>query len=396
MSVQFHETVLNLAAHPLMWGLAQLARRAGPVWRVPGLGVIISDAECAREILRRDDDFTKNGPGSFAQVFTATLGPIALGNMDGAEHHRMRAAIADVLAPARADMLVRSRASDLESMYSRLAHGDSVDLVHFIRGWSGRIAFDVVGIAPPVGREEEASHDIVRLSGRMASVLGFRQPSDRQARIALADCEQLASYFREGFERPAPPSSLVDRLHTLGFTFEQAVGLLLIFVIAGTLTISAALPRIVALLVDNGLFARLAQDPAGIPSAIDEGLRFITPLPGTVRIVRRDVVVRGHRLAAGSRLVILTCNLARDAKLFPDPDRFDIARIHDPRARRLWYGAGPHYCAGFNLAQLELKAVLGATAGLGPDLRIVKRRAAVGALLPAYDQLVVQTVERSS
>ena len=126
---------------------------------------------------------------------------------------------------------------------------------------------------------------------------------------------------------------------------------------------------------------------------VDEGLRYVTPLPGTVRIVRRDADVQGHKLAAGSRLVILTCNLSRDAKLFPDPDRFDIARSHDPRARRPWYGAGPHRCPGLNLAQRQLQAVLSAIVGAVSDLRIVKRRASFGALLPAYERLIVQAAD---
>jgi len=394
MRARLYEAAVNLAAHPLLWTLTQLARRTGPLCRVPGWGFIVSDAEVARDILQRDDEFTKNGPGSFARALTAVLGPMALGNMDGAEHRQLRAAIADVLAPARADMLVRCRADGVEALRRELARGASVDLAHFIRGWSGRIAFDVVGIAPPAGKEEDASHDVVRLSGRVAAVLGFREPSTRQVRIAQANCERLAAYFREGYARPAPASSLANRLRTLGLTFDQALGLVLIFVIGGTLTVAAALPRIVALLVDSGQFSRLAHDPAGIARAIDEGLRFITPLPGTVRIAHRDVVVGGYNLAAGSRVVILTCNLARDAKLFPNPDRFDIARIHDPRARRLWYGAGPHYCAGFSLAERELTAALQAMVADKRDLRIVKRRVAVRALLPCYSQLMVRLADR--
>jgi cytochrome P450 len=390
---EYHEAVLNLVAHPLMWGMARLARRVGPVWRVPGLGLMVSDAECARDILRRDEDFTKNGPGSFASTMTAALGPRALGNMDGTDHHKLRAALSGVLTPARASLLVRRRTTDLELMCSQLSQGKEIDLAYFIRGWSGRIAFDLVGIEPPAGRVEESCQEIVRLSDRMASVLGFRQISQRKARLALADCGRLAAYFREGYQHPAPHFSLANRMQELGMTFEQAVGLMLIYVIGGTLTISAALPRIVALLVDKGQFSLLAQDPAAIPRAIDEGLRFVTPLPGTVRIARRDTEVKGHSLSAGSRLVILTCNLSRDTKIYPDPDRFDITRVPHPRAGQPWYGAGPHRCAGIHLAQSELKAILGALAGIGGNFQIVKRRAAVGALLPAYARLVIRSAD---
>ena len=118
-------------------------------------------------------------------------------------------------------------------------------------------------------------------------------------------------------------------------------------------------------------------------------------VPATVRIARDDAVVLGHKLDAGSRLVLLTCNMARDKSLFPDPDRLDITRIHDTQARRLWYGAGPHYCAGFHLAQCELAAVLQILVEFGNDLRIIKRRAAFGRLLPSYASLLVQSANRA-
>jgi cytochrome P450 len=135
---------------------------------------------------------------------------------------------------------------------------------------------------------------------------------------------------------------------------------------------------------------RLHAHPELIPQAIAEGLRFITPLPATIRIATRDGRVGGRRIRAGERVVILTCNTARDAKLFPDPDRFDISRVHDPRARHLWYGAGPHFCFGFALAQRELHAVL-ETLALAPGmLRIVGRQASRGVLVPAFAHLHIR------
>jgi cytochrome P450 len=100
--------------------------------------------------------------------------------------------------------------------------------------------------------------------------------------------------------------------------------------------------------------------------------------------------VGSRRIRAGERVVILTCNTARDARLFAQPDRFDISRVHDPRTRSLWYGAGPHFCFGFALAQRELHAVLAAIAAVPGTLRIVQRRAARGVLLPALARLTVR------
>lgn len=393
MTASLHETLINLASHPLVFALARVARRVGPLWRVPGLGVLVSDAQLGREILQRDEDFTKNGPGSFAATMSATLGPVALGNMDGADHRRLRASLADLLAPARCAELVQAREADLARMIERLNGGETIDLVHFVTGWSGRIAFDFTGIAPPAGAEEAACHDIVRLSARLSTVLGFRSPSRRQAATARADCDRLEAYFVDGYEQPAAPLSLAQRLQSQGLSYAQARGLILLFVMAGTLTVRGGLPRIAALLLDHGLLPQLAQAPQAVTRAIEEGLRFTTPLPGTVRIVRQDTSLQGHTLKAGWRLVLLTGNMARDANVYSDPDRFDINRQIERRAGRPWFGAGPHHCAGLHLAQRELESVIGALAACAPDLYVVRRRASFGALLPGYATLMVRRRE---
>jgi cytochrome P450 len=86
---------------------------------------------------------------------------------------------------------------------------------------------------------------------------------------------------------------------------------------------------------------------------------------------------------------VLACNAARDPALFPDPDRFDVTRTHDARARHLWFGAGPHFCLGFALAQRQLRRTLEALLSVPGTPRIVRRRVAHGALIPAYASLVL-------
>jgi len=100
--------------------------------------------------------------------------------------------------------------------------------------------------------------------------------------------------------------------------------------------------------------------------------------------------VGGHRIAAGARVVILTCNLARDPGLFPSPDRFDPERVHPPQSRHLWFGAGPHFCLGFAVAQRQLAVVLDALLDLPGELRIARRRAARAVIVPAYRRLEVR------
>ena len=176
----------------------------------------------------------------------------------------------------------------------------------------------------------------------------------------------------------------------MGLTSEEARGVLSIFFVAGTLTVAVALPRVVALLIDSGAMDELRSDPALVSRAIDEGLRFATPVPATLRIAVADAEVHGHRFRRGTRVILLTANMARDHTVFPNPDRFDIHRQFDARGRYMWYGAGPHFCLGFPLAQREMQMVVGIMAQLPGRLRIVRRRAATGVLLPAWARLDVR------
>jgi cytochrome P450 len=154
--------------------------------------------------------------------------------------------------------------------------------------------------------------------------------------------------------------------------------------LAGTLTTAAALPRLVGLLLDSGQMPMLQRDPSRALRAVDEGLRYLAPVPATTRIARSTVSVGGMTVPAGTRVIVLTGNLTRDRALFPDPDRFNVERTHDPRAKHLWYGAGPHFCFGFPLAQRELTLVLETLASLPRPIRLVSRRSAWGATIPAY------------
>jgi cytochrome P450 len=392
--LRWHDAAVNLAAHPIAWPLARAIRRVGGVVRVPGLGMVINDAETAHDILTRDDLFTKNGHGSISESMTVLFGPSALGNMDGESHRVLRAKLAGVVSAPRAAELLSACAPAIATLQRELASGHTVDLVAWMRLLSGRITLDMLGIAPPAGAGDAQCLELVALGERIVS--GFDlQPSAAWLDRARTDAAHFADQVRVGFERAdAPPGSFVRRLRDAGFSFDEARGVVSVLFIAGTLTTAAALPRIVALLVDGGHLAALGARPDAVTGAISEGLRYSTPVPATVRIARRDTDVGGQRVRAGERLLILTCNTARDAALFPEPDRFDPARPHNPRARYLWYGAGPHFCLGFPVAQAQLDLVIRALLELPGTLRVVRRRAARGVVVPRYARLDVR-VERS-
>jgi cytochrome P450 len=107
---------------------------------------------------------------------------------------------------------------------------------------------------------------------------------------------------------------------------------------------------VVALLRNPGERKRLEDEPGMIESAVEEFLRYDSPVQTTDRIAREDLEIDGHRVRAGEFVVLLLGAANRDPERFPDPDRLDLAR---PDNRHVAFGAGPHFCLGAHLARVE-------------------------------------------
>ena len=99
---------------------------------------------------------------------------------------------------------------------------------------------------------------------------------------------------------------------------------------------------------------RLTWDRSLLPTAIEEVLRYTSPITHLMRTATRDVEMRGQRIKAGDRVVIWNPSANRDPLQFPDPDRFDITRTPN---EHLALGHGEHFCLGANLARLELRVM---------------------------------------
>jgi cytochrome P450 len=101
--------------------------------------------------------------------------------------------------------------------------------------------------------------------------------------------------------------------------------------------------------------ALLAREPARVPNAVEELLRYEAPSPIQARFVTRDVEWYGAVVPRHSRIALLTGSAGRDERKFPDADRFDVTRTFD---RHVSFGYGIHFCLGANLARLEASVVL--------------------------------------
>jgi cytochrome P450 len=357
------------------------------------LGIAVSDVFVARAILGDEENFSKSGPGSAGIFYDQVMGRRALLNMDGDEHLALRKRIGDLFTPAFLKTVARDvLGPSLAALEGRLNAGETVDLVPFVHLLTGRMICHELGFTPPEGYEEETYRELYDLGERLVSSLKLtsRQLAPGEAMRARRTFEQLMEIARPRVDTPPESdNSMVGRLRAAGLDPDEVQAVLGSLFLVGTQSVSTALPRIVALLVDTRQMERLRSEPQLMQRAIDEALRVIVPSPLTLRRVSHDVIVAGHRFRSGDRVIVLMYNAAKDRRVFPSPLFFDIERSHPAAGRHLWFGVGQHFCLGFSLAQFEIRWVLEALLRVG-EVQIAGRNAARNVLLPSYRSLRVR------
>jgi cytochrome P450 len=114
--------------------------------------------------------------------------------------------------------------------------------------------------------------------------------------------------------------------------------------------------------------ARLAADLDGLmPTAVEEMLRFTSPVANFQRTVMQDTVMRGVEMKAGDRLVVFYGSANRDEDVFEHPDTFDVGR--NPNPHLAFGGGGPHLCLGLHVARIEIAAMFRELLTRLPDMR---------------------------
>ncbi len=116
---------------------------------------------------------------------------------------------------------------------------------------------------------------------------------------------------------------------------------------------------------------RLVDQPSLLATtAVEEFIRWATPILNMRRTVTEDHQLHGQALRAGDEVLLLYGAANRDDRVFPDPDRFDVGRTHN---HHVAFGFGTHFCLGANLARLELRVLFEELLRRLPDFRVVER-----------------------
>jgi cytochrome P450 len=170
---------------------------------------------------------------------------------------------------------------------------------------------------------------------------------------------------------------------------EEVLGFTLVLLAAGFETTKNLLGNAVWLLDRHpDVRARLVADPSLIPAAVEEVLRFESPVIGLARTTTRDVEVRGVWIPEGARIQMNYASANRDDRAFVDADRFDIDRTDQ---RHLAFGHGIHFCLGAALARLEGRVALEELLARHPSHRVVGGTRLPSAYIRGFASLPVVT-----
>jgi cytochrome P450 len=113
--------------------------------------------------------------------------------------------------------------------------------------------------------------------------------------------------------------------------------------------------------------ARLQNDPSLLPTAVEEILRWTSPVTHMMRAVTRDTEIRGKEIRAGERVLLWYPSANRDEEVFPDANRFDVGRTPN---EHIAFGIGEHFCLGASFARLELRVMFETLLARLPDIQL--------------------------
>jgi cytochrome P450 len=287
---------------------------------------------------------------------------------DPPPHDLLRAVIRTEFVPknlrAAQETFVRQ---EVERIVLDLKSRPAVDLAREL-AWELPVAVvsQVLGF-PPEDRDE------LRL---WEEAFALRVPTlDRLPPFALRAGEHLRGYFRRLIDerRGDPRDDLLTKIATAELEGEhigdRALGMTFILFVAAIETTASLITQSLRLLYEHpDQREQLRDNPAAIPQAIEEVLRFEAPVQNLKRTVLTETELLGETLPAGTTVLMLNGSANRDERRFPNPDEFDTSR--EPR-RNLSFGEGIHHCIGAPLARLEGQVVLETVLGEMPHYRLV-------------------------
>jgi cytochrome P450 len=332
----------------------------------------VTDHARVKQILRDKAfcvDARKAAEGSFARKIVDPHETPSMLGLDDPDHRRLRSFVARAFAPQSVALL--------RPMVERIADSVLDDL-------KGRPCFDLVSdyatpipflvLAGMLGVQASDQADFRRWAD--AKVQAFDPFRTDAARAEMADAERgLRAYFGRAMalRRASPRDDLLSdlvRANEEGETLseDEIVTMCNLLIVAGIVTTSDLIGNgVLALLRAPAQLRRLREKPGLIADAVEEMLRFDSPVIQTGRIATQDCEIGGRRIAKGDSISLSLGAANRDPRVYRKPHEFDIEREDH---QHLSFGGGVHMCLGAALARLEVQVAIGRLVQTFPSLRL--------------------------
>jgi cytochrome P450 len=297
-------------------------------------------------------------------------------HMDPPDHTRLRGLVNKAFTPRAVDAMAPRIQHLVDGFLDRVTSAGKMDAIaELAYPLPVTVIAEMLGI-PPADRArfKQWSDEIsVVLSGDAAAL------PEGELRRAMTARVELVDYFRTVVQqrREQPGDDLLTALVRAEegggrLTEDELYNTAVLLLIAGNETTTN--------LIGNGLLAllghpeemrKLLANPALVGSAVEEMLRYDSPVQMTTRIAKSDVEIHGAKVAAGQTVYLILAAANRDPGQFPDPDRFDVSRTEN---KHVAFGAGPHFCLGAPLARLEAQISFRTLLSRFPTLKLAAEK----------------------
>jgi cytochrome P450 len=339
-------------------------RREHPVFLHEGLPLRLASVfryDDVQAILRDPETWSSEFPLA-QQLGDAADGPPAsmLGS-DPPAHTRLRSLVSKAFTPRIVQRLEPRMRQVAHELVRDALGAHEVDLVEALA-----YPLPVVVIAEIIGIPAEDRARFKRWSDEAIASLGlvfFGGVDEARTQRQMRLFQEMRGYFVPLAEerRRAPQEDLLTGLvqaehEGSRLSHDEMLSLLVLLLVAGNETTTNLIGNaVLELLAHPEAEKRLREDPGLLPTAVDEVLRFASPVQFDPRRATREVELRGVKLRPNDYVLCWLGSANRDERAFDRPDVFDPARARNPHVA---FGFGPHYCLGANLARLEARVAL--------------------------------------
>jgi cytochrome P450 family 142 subfamily A polypeptide 1 len=298
-------------------------------------------------------------------------------DFDAPEHVRRRRLVSEGFTPKRVRAMEDKLRLVCDAIIDRVCERGSCDFVKEVAAPLPIIMIgDMLGVAP------DDRDDLLRWSDDMLKGQGSPDPAalDHAATAFVEYTQYIHPVFaeRRAAKRTDDLVGVLCHAEIDGDSLDDdsLVHETLLILIGGDETTRHVISGgVEELLAHPDQRDRLAADPGGLMiGAVEEMLRWVSPIKNMARTATRDVTLAGAPIKEGQELLLLYPSANRDEAVFADPETFDITRSPNPH---LAFGFGAHFCLGNQLARLELRVMVERLLARLPDLQLSVERTAL-------------------